>query len=156
MTLKPFVRFAAVMLVLCLAAPLSRNQEYDRRDGNWWMQLDAVAKANYLAGFLDGMELGNRVALLAADGSENDYQNVSGKAATSFAAFRAKYLTKASGIRLTDQLDDFYSDARNRQILIHDGVWVVLNQLAGKSDATMQPLIETMRKDAGKEKTGAP
>jgi hypothetical protein len=33
---------------------------------------------------------------------------------------------------------------------------VVLNQLAGKSDATMQPLIETMRKDAGKEKTGAP
>ncbi|HTZ46552.1 MAG TPA: hypothetical protein VMH20_03115 [Verrucomicrobiae bacterium] len=156
MTLKPFMRFAAVMLLLCLSAPLSRNQEYDRRDGNWWIQLDAVAKANYLAGFLDGIELGNRVAFLGAGKSEGDYQSVSGKAAASSATFRAKYLRNISGIQLTDQLDDFYSDARNRQILVYDGVWAVLNQLAGKPDAVMQPLIETMRKDAGKDTTGAP
>lgn len=156
MTLRPLVRFAAVMLVLCLAAPLSRNQEYDRRDGNWWVQLGAVAKANYLAGFLDGMELGNRVAFLAADESEKDYTAVSGKASAAFAAYRAKYLAKVSGIRIADELDEFYSDARNHQILVYDGVWVVLNQLAGKPDAVMQPIIETMRKDASKDKTGEP
>lgn len=156
MRLKSFVRIAAVTLFLCLAAPLSRNQEYDRRDGNWWRQLDAVAKANYLVGFLDGMELGHRVALLGADGSEQDYKTVSAKAAASFAAYRAKYLANVTGIRLTDALDDFYSDSRNRQILVYDGVWLVLNQLAGKPDTVMQPLLETMRKDADKDKTGAP
>jgi hypothetical protein len=156
MTVKTLVRIAAVMLVLCLAAPLSRNQEYDRRDGNWWMQLDAVAKANYLAGFLDGMKLGNRVAFLGADGSEQDYKAVSAKAAASFAAYRSRYLANVTGIRLADALDDFYSDSRNRQILVHDGVWLVLNQLAGKPDTVMQPLLETMRKDANKDNTGAP
>ncbi|HUN63880.1 MAG TPA: hypothetical protein VMU53_17910 [Candidatus Sulfotelmatobacter sp.] len=156
MTVKPFVRIAVVILVLSVAAPLSRNQEYDRRDGNWWRQLDAVAKANYLAGFLDGMELGNRVAFLGADGSEQDYKAVSGKAAASFAAYRSKYLVNVTGIRLTDALDDFYNDSRNRQILVHDGVWLVLNQLAGKPDTVMQPLLETMRKDADKDRTGAP
>jgi hypothetical protein len=156
MTLRPLVRFAAVMLVLCVAAPLSRNQEYDRRDGNWWMQLDAIAKANYLAGFLDGMELGNRVAFLTDDSGEKDYNTVSSKAAAAFASYRAKYLANVSGIRLVDELDEFYSDARNRQIPIYDGVWVVLNQLAGKSHAVMQPLIESMRKDAVQNKTGTP
>jgi hypothetical protein len=156
MTLKPLMRIAAVMLVLCLAAPLSRNQEYDRRDGNWWKRLDPGAKANYLAGFLDGMVLGNRVAFLGGDGTEQDYQTVSNKAAASFAAYRSRYLANVSGIRLTDALDDFYSDSRNGQILAYDGVWVVLNQLAGKPNSVMQPLLETMRKDAGKDKTGAP
>jgi hypothetical protein len=156
MTLRPFIRIAAVTLLLCLVAPLSRNQEYDRRDGNWWARLDAGTKANYLAGFLDGMELGNRVAFLGADSSEQDYKTVSAKAATSFAAYRAKYLANVTGIRLTDALDDFYSDSRNRQILVYDAVWLVLNQLAGKPDTVMQPLIETMRKDAGKATTGAP
>lgn len=156
MTLKPFVRIAAITLLLCFLAPLSRDQEYDRRDGNWWRQLDATTKANYLAGFLDGMELGHRVALLGADGSEQDYKSVSAKAAASFAAYRSKYLAHVSGIRLTDALDDFYSDSQNRQILVYNGVWLTLNQLAGKPDTVMQPIIESMRKDADKDKTGAP
>lgn len=156
MILKPFARIAAVTLFLFLIAPLSRNQEYDRRDGNWWRQLDAVAKANYLVGFLDGMELGNRVALLGTDGNEQDYKTVSAKATASFGAYRAKYLANVTGIRLTDALDDFYSDSRNRHILVYDGVWLVVNQLAGKPDTVMQPIIETMRKDADKGNTGAP
>ena len=147
MTLKSSVRILAVVVLLCIAAPLSRNQEYDKRDGNWWREIDPVAKANYLAGFLDGMELGGRFAYW---GVENK-KEASAALANSYSENRAKYLGHVSGIRLTDEMDAFYVDPQNSGIPVYGAVWLVLNQIAGKSKADMQPLIEAWRKNPNQQ-----
>jgi len=150
---KDYLRVLAAALLVCLCAPLSRNQEYDRRDGNWWRQIDGLARTNYLSGMLDGMKLGNRVAVL--DGKPTDKAALT-QADASFSEYRAKYLAGVTNIQLTDALDNLYSDARNRQILVYDGMWYVLNQIAGKPATEMQPFIETLRKDAANNGTGKP
>ena len=147
MTLKASVRVLAVVVLLCIAAPLSRNQEYDKRDGNWWREIDPIAKSNYLAGFLDGMELGGRFAYWGVDKSDTSRREALAQLANSYSENRAKYLGHVSGIRLTDELDAFYADPQNSRIPVYGAVWLVLNQIAGKSKAEMQPLIEAWRKN---------
>lgn len=145
MKLRIAVRVVAVAVLLCLTAPLSRNQEYDRRDGDWWRGINAVNKAYYLAGFLDGMELGNRFSFWGIDESGKD---VAARVKTSFSDYRTKYFSRVTNIKLTDALDTFYAEPRNRRILVYDATWLVLNQIAGKPAAEMQALIENYRKNA--------
>lgn len=144
-------KIISVMFCLFLTAPLTRNQDYDRRDGNWWRGINRVSKAYYLAGFVDGMELGNRFSLGGIDKNDKDYKEVSERVTTSFSDQRAKYLANVTHIQLADGLDAFYADSTNRRILAHDAIWLVLNQIAGRPEAEVQALIESYRKSAGTE-----
>jgi hypothetical protein len=146
-----WIRLLAMTLALCLTAPLSRNQEYDRRDGNWWKQLDAVSRANYVAGILDGMELGNKFSVWGIDQSDANCKDAAKLVASSYSDYRSKYLSNVTNIQILDGLDAFYSDARNRGILVNGAVWLVLNQIAGKPQAEMQALVEKWRNNAEKE-----
>jgi hypothetical protein len=141
----------AVMFCLSLTAPLTRNQEFDRRDGNWWKGINRVNKAYYVAGFVDGIALGNRLSLAGIDKNDNAYKEVSERVATTFSNGRAKYLANVTQIQLTDRLDAFYEDSANRRILAHDAVWLVLNQIAGTPEAEMQAMMESYRKSAAGE-----
>jgi hypothetical protein len=139
-------RMLLTLLCLLAAAPFSRNQEFDRRDGDWWKSVDRVNKAYYLAGFVDGTRLASRFSGNAPN--DQDAKDVSAHAATPFAENRTKYLGHVTNIQLADGLDSFYSDARNRRILVSDGAWVVLNQIVGAPEAETQALIESSRKNA--------
>ena len=142
-----------VLVIFCLflTAPLTRNQEYDRRDGNWWRGIDRLSKAYYLAGFVDGIELGNRLSLVGIDKNDKAYKEVSERVTTTFSNQRAKYLANVTLIQLADGLDAFYANSTNRRILAHDAVWLVLSQIAGTPEAEMQALIESYRKSAATE-----
>jgi len=151
MKLRLAVRLITVVLALCLIVPLSGNQEYDRRDGDWWRGISAVSKAYYLAGFLDGMELGNRFSFWGIDEGGKDSKSISARVRTSFSDYRSTYLSKVTNIQLTEGLDTFYADPRNHRILVYNATWLVLNQIAGKPAVEMQPLIENYRKNADME-----
>jgi hypothetical protein len=144
-------RIALVMFCLLLTAPLSRNQEYDRRDGYWWRGIDRVSKSYYVAGVVDGVELGNKLSVdgIAKDGK--DYDEVSERVTASFSSQRSKYLAKVTLIQVSDGLDSFYTDSTNRRILARDAVWLVLNQIVGTPEAEMHALLENYRKAAEKE-----
>jgi hypothetical protein len=142
-------RIAVALFCLLATAPFSRNQEFDRRDGDWWRSVDRVNKAFYLAGLVDGTELASRLSGNAPN--DQGVKDASARTATPFAENRAKYLGHVTNIQLTDGLDAFYADARNRRILVSDAAWVVLNQLAGTPEAETQALIETSRKNADRE-----
>ena len=140
-----------VMLCVFLTAPLTRNQEFSRRDGNWWRGINRVDKAYYLAGFIDGLELGNRWSLVEIDKNDKANKEDSQRVTPAFSSQRNKYLANVTHIQLSDGLDAFYGDATNRTILLHDAVWLVLNQIAGTPEAEMQALIESFRKSAATE-----
>jgi len=57
-----------------------------------------------------------------------------------------KYLKNVTNSQLADGVDKFYSDYRNRRIMVNDAVWLVLNEISGKSDADMKKMIENWRK----------
>jgi hypothetical protein len=139
-------RIVAALLCLLVTAPFSRNQEFDRRDGDWWRSVDRVNKAYYLAGFVDGSQLASRFSGNAA--SDQDTTDASARSGTPFFQNRAKYLGHVTNIQLGDGLDAFYSDAKNRRILVSNAAWVVLNQIAGAPEAETQALIESSRKNA--------
>jgi hypothetical protein len=139
-------RIVAALLCLLVTAPFSRNQEFDRRDGDWWRSVDRVNKGYYSAGLVDGTQLASRLS-----GNTANDQGVKDASADAATGNRAKYLGHVTNIQITDGLDAFYADARNRRILVSDAAWVVLNQIAGAPEAETQALIESSRKNADRE-----
>jgi len=140
-----------VMLCLFLTVPVTRNQEYDRRDGDWWRGINRVSKAYYLAGIVDGVELGNRLSIGRIDKNDKADKECSERVTTTFSSQCAKFLANVTLIQLTDGLDAFYGDSTNRRILARDATWLVLNRIVGTPEAEMQGLIESYRKSAAAE-----
>jgi hypothetical protein len=100
-----------------------------------------------MAGFFDGMELGNNFSYWGIlDKSKNDPSI--GKIASSYDQYVDKYLKSVTNSQLADGVDKFYSDYRNRRIQVNDAVWLVLNEISGKSETDMEKMIESWRRPA--------
>jgi hypothetical protein len=154
MKFKLAFRILVVLVLVGSAAPISQNQESNRRDGNWWREIDAAGKANYIVGFFDGMELGNRFSfwgVVKDNKAEKTVKDaVTSSVVASYSDYSDKYLSHVTNVQLVDGLDAFYSDFKNRRIVIYGAVWLVLNEIAGKPEPEMQQLIENWRKNADK------
>ena len=100
-----------------------------------------------MIGFYDGMELGHNFSywnFIHTKGKETCVNDT----ADSFKFFKDKYGQNVTNIQLADGLNTFYSDYRNRAILIHNAVWLVLNSIAGTPQAELDKMIESFRKAA--------
>lgn len=117
------------------------NVQRERRDGNWWQHRSSSEKLEYLVGFFDGMRLGRNFAAGGADTKKNCdiacFVNYSDNS--------ERYLRNVTAGQMRDGLDEFYKDFRNRGILIYDGAWVVLKQIASEPQAEINRLIESFR-----------
>ena len=133
-------KLSAAILILCGSAFASSGT----RNGNWWIERTQPEKAMYITGFFDGMELGRNFSYWDLVGQKGMVKKVT----DSYATFVRKYMTDVTNIQITDGLNVFYEDFRNRKIGIENGVWLVIQQIAGKPDEEMQTLIETYRCNA--------
>jgi hypothetical protein len=129
-------------LLFALCFPL-HAQDNTRRDGNWWREQTPSGKITYMTGFFDGMGLGHNFAY---------WNNVNDKVCApkivgSYDFYSDKFLKEVTNIQLADGLDEFYKDYRNRSIRISDGVWLVLNSIAGTPQAELDKRIENFRKN---------
>jgi hypothetical protein len=100
-----------------------------------------------MVGFFDGMELGEDFSIWGTMNTQKADPAV-GKAVSSYDQFANKYLTNVTNGQVVRGLDEFYSDYRNRRIKVTSGVWIVHNEISGKSKDERQKLIETYRKNA--------
>jgi hypothetical protein len=141
------LRIALVSIAALLASVPVRNESNRDRDGNWWISQEQLAKYSYMVGFFDGMELGENFSIWGMMKTPTADPAV-GKAVSSYDQFSNKYLTNVTNGQVVQGLDEFYSDYRNRRIKVASGVWIVLNEISGKSKDEMQKLIETYRKNA--------
>jgi len=119
----------------------------ERRDGNWWRTESEVAKLWYVAGFFDGMDLGNNFSYWGI-AEQKSKSNCSGQAVESFSALKSRYLKNVTNFQIADGLDDFYKDYRNRRILVSNAVWLVINSIAGTPQKELDIMIENWRKNA--------
>src|SRR5690348_13566261 len=142
-----------LLLLLLISLPMYLyGQVVSRRDGNWWIDQSRPTKLTYMLGFFDGMDLGGDFSywdLGDKNGGGND--PCISKAANSYYANRKKYLAHITNDQLSDGLDEFYKDYRNRRILVHGAVWLVVNGIAGTPQKELDKMIESWRRNAGQE-----
>jgi hypothetical protein len=145
--MRKVIRVLVIGFIILICAPVSRNDVNTRRDGNWWRDLTKVERLTYVTGFFDGMNLGNEFSYWGiVDKDKQD--SAAGKAVASYGDYGDKYLKHVTNSQVADGLDTFFSDYRNRRIETSNAVWLVLNEISGTSDAEMQRMIESWRKNA--------
>jgi hypothetical protein len=96
-----------------------------------------------MTGFFDGMPLGN----LFSYWQNTDDKVCAPKIIGSYSVYSEKYLKDVTNSQVADGLDEFYKDYRNRSIRISNGVWLVLNSIAGTPKAELDRKIENFRKN---------
>ncbi len=135
------------LFLLCFFICITKvsAQDGDRLDGNYWNNLDKTNKYFYLKGYFDGINLGYKLSIWGVDSSKIDCAL---EVVNSFNEHTSNYLQHVTGTQMLDGLDEFYKDYRNRNIMIKDSIWLILNSIAGKSEQEMQLMIETYRENA--------
>jgi hypothetical protein len=147
-----FYALASAALIVALILPTPAHPEENRRDGNWWREQSTLVKAHYMIGFFDGMDLGAKFAawglMTKKDETSTTLGPIPSKVYTSYADYQEKYLKHVTNIQISDGLDAFYNDYRNRTITLDSAVWLVLNTIAGTPDKDLEKMIENFRKFA--------
>ena len=93
------------------------------------------------------MDLGNKFSYW--EFIHDDKSGCMLKVSTSYSNFVGKYFKDVTNGQLVDGLDDFYSDYRNRRILLSNAIWLVSNSIAGEDKKKLEKMIENWRKNPG-------
>jgi hypothetical protein len=108
-------------------------------DGDWWRGLPPGAKQSVMAGFLDGMALGQNLSLMGAgNSSDTDCRS---KIAQSYSYVRNRFFRNIGPGDLVSALDELYAESDNGSIIIGRAVWIVVNRLGGTAQEEVQKLI---------------
>ncbi len=138
-------RWLLVLFILLMISPTARDQANDRRDGNWWRAQSVNTRYAFMTGFLDGLYLGNDFSYWGLTNSKGECVEPIAK---SFSDNITKFVSGVTNAQLSDGLDSFYEDYRNRRIRVDHGVWLVLNEISGKPKDDMDRMIENWRRNA--------
>ena len=137
--------FAAVALATAIAVLPGRASADDLiQNGNFWLTQPASSHLDYVLGFMEGMRLGANFSMWKWDANSKDWRSKVGDALDSYNTESQKYLTNVTVGQIVAGLNQFYSDFRNRNIMIHDAVWLVLEQISGVPDNQLN--LENWRK----------
>lgn len=128
------------ILIVLMSNATALGQGKIRRDGNFWrIQIGCgeaceIAKAAYVNGFSDGEAFGS-MALSTNKAAYAFYQK----------EVRSRF-DNVTASQVSDGLDHFYEDYRNRRILMALAVWLVIQEIAGVPETEMVRKIEQARK----------
>ena len=125
----------------------SDAQEEKPYNGNWWLARREDQRIYIVAGFTEGMELGNDFSFWRL----NEGEKLKGCISASISTYRDtfnKYLAQVTVGQIVDGLDELYKDYRNRLIPLYGAVWIVLQGIAGEPKDKLDLSIENWRKNA--------
>ncbi len=138
------MKTSILVAFLLVSWPSLSSAQNQRQDGNWWNMLTeaspdigSLVKDGYSRGLLDGAAfLGTALV------SETDL-------AKEYSAAVRPFLRAVAPRQLRDGLDVFYADYRNRRIEVFGAAYIVLSQIAGKSQNEIDALVERARRLSG-------
>ena len=137
------MRNILITLVLLSIFPLLLfAQSSGRRDGNWWLSLNKSEKNFYTAGFFDGTIRGS---FMTSTGFTKKESSCIKKSQSNFNANYNKYFLKTANKQIVAGLDNFYTDNRNRKIMLFDATWIIVNEIAGGSKGYIDEMIKEYR-----------
>ena len=133
------MRHSLIILGAILALPAARLIAQPAHDGAWWGGLSPAARQNVITGFLDGMALGQNLALMGSGNSSDP--GCRSTIAQSYSYVRTKYFGGVTIANVVSALDDLYGDSENGSIIIGRAVWIAVNRLAGTGADEIEKLI---------------
>lgn len=140
-----------LVLVFMFACHLSFSAEALTPDGLWWSESNNTQRLGYVIGYVDAM---SAAALFSAANvclDESVSKSLGGKSACYPKINGLVYpatIGRFSGItygQLLDGLNDFYSDYRNRRVVIPGALNYVSSAISGKPKADLETMAEQMR-----------
>lgn len=134
------------MITCALALASAMLHAEPAANGDAWRGWDDHTRRGYVAGALDGAELGATVAVFGCNlQADDDQQRACNKATIgAYRNGRQRYLQPVAPEQLIQGLDALYSDPLNRVISLKAGLQAVVYQLGGLPDP--QSLIEAYRR----------
>ncbi len=114
-------------------------------NGNWWKDQDEQTRLMFMLGFFKGMPLGGKLSFWK-DYNMDKPQASAQKAIESYSEYANKYFNGVDIFKHINGLNEFYSDHRNRTIMIDDAVWLGANKIAGMPQNEFDKLIIQYRK----------
>jgi hypothetical protein len=146
--------------VYCLSVP--NNSERDPKapqlalqsghvKGTKWIELSFETKLGYVVGFIEGMFMGHCFSTwgLRREGAWKE-------ATASYDGYWKKFVLKITYKKLVEGLDRLYSDEINRPLTIKDALWIVFNEISGKSKHELQSMLEASRAIAEEPESDSP
>ena len=106
------MRSLAVISVLFVLCATALRADDSRRGGNWWLTQERSSKLSYALGIFDGMNVGSDFSIFGLPKGDSCVPKVN----ASYRSYGTKYIKDVTAGQLTDGLDDFYKDYRNRRI----------------------------------------
>lgn len=135
------LRQMLLVVMAFLGAVSSGNAGNVKHDGDWWREQKQSAKYHYAAGLFDGMTVGVNFLEFGMSAEiliKTETPNADNAAGQKF--------VHIGGGELVDGLDKFYSDSRNRTIIVSNASTVFVNSVAGMPRDALLKLIEQYRK----------
>ncbi len=133
----PGLVLVCALSVFALAADRARAES--ARDGAYWNRLDDAEKTDLVIGILEGLNLSESILHIIL---RNEYSMCS-DILTSIARQTDVYFEGMTVGGIVEGINAFYADARNRNIPISWGVWVVVRQ--DKHDRTVGKFVQELR-----------
>lgn len=135
------MRAGLFIWIICFAPLLAHAQQAPVRNGNWWNGLNHVEKVSYVTGVFDGISgMADAIETRATPVPSNFIDGV------------FKQVGKTTSAQLSDGLDVFYSDYRNRNILADKAIWPTLGAINGSSKEDVELFTRSLRKAAALNK----
>lgn len=139
--MRAHLLFVAALLACCVGL----RAEGTRHDGNWWNQQSAGFRLLYILGFMDGMDLGSRFSMPDPVDSEAAGRDAVPEPRRTYRNRTEHYFSHVTVGQISDGLDAFYRDYRNRSISLPDGFEIVLRSIKGED---VEKLIQSRRSSA--------
>ncbi len=136
--------FAVMIVLLLFVFPLLPVASATEVDGEMWRHKSVGNLVKYA--IVNGLGEGLWLGLETSAGSFGEEQSPAKK------IFKANYdrfdgyMKKASVKQISDGIDTFYADYRNRGIRLRYVMWIVLRGISGDSQAELDELTEDLRK----------
>jgi hypothetical protein len=127
--------FLWIVALICYSAVVAWAG--DERDGTWWRQQTQYVRVIYVLGAIDGMASGSFVA--SASGSE---------AMQEYEQRVIRLIGRSRAGQLSEGVDVFYRDFRNRSILASNALCIVAAQIGGMPDKEVAAWTEVFRRSA--------
>lgn len=145
------------LIAVCLlpqGIKVCKAQDLNRRDGNLWLKLESLPdqqvskllRASYIGGLKDGVAL--EAGFLADVLADSSFPPSDTVVIHNYVSSTGRYSNNISVEQLMDGLDSFYSDYRNRSILLMWAVFYISKEIAGTPETQLNTLIEDLRRNA--------
>lgn len=138
---KKLILLVAVLILTSSNVATAQSQ----RNGNWWLSIAYSYRGAYITGLFDGK---NVAETFIVNSLKNDGKQINAIDVSMVCGKLDGVFGNVTSGQLADGLSSFYSDYRNRKILVEDAIPVVIGEIDGVSEKILKESTENLRRNA--------